>query len=346
MSILLAIIGLGLLITVHELGHMSIARLVGMRVEKFSLGFGPVLWQHRGRQTIFQLAAIPLGGFVQIAGMNPHEELPANDSGSYQNKPAWARFATILAGPLTNYLCAIIFIVLVMLGWGLPSWRPTVAEVVPQSAAAQGGLMHGDMIVEIEHQPIRSELEVQEKILGSKGQPLRFLVNDLSGKERQVTITPRAEGNIWRIGIHFGRKLHFSPLRPWQAVALGAIYPFQESGKALAGLGQLFSGKASLKQVGGPLEIVRQLKMSFEDSMVMAIVFLAMLNVYLGLFNLLPVPALDGGRLIFLLFTMITRRPINQRMETTVHTIGFVILFALLLLVTYRDLLRLLGFNN
>ncbi len=344
MTSVLAILGLGLLIVVHEVGHMFIARRCGMRVDRFSVGFGPPLVRWRGKETTYQLGLIPLGGFVQIAGMNPHENLPPDDPGSYVSKPASARFATILAGPLTNYLFSIFLMLFVMLAWGLPQWQHVVADVAQGSPAARSGMIAGDVIEKINGKTISGMAEVTERISRSEGKPMRLTVRRASGI-LELVVTPRAEGKTYRIGIQLGHKLAFTPLSLRNALVLGAAYPLRESRNVLAGLARLFSGKASMKQVGGPLEIVRQLKMSFEQSLAMALLFLAMLNVYLGLFNLLPIPALDGGRLLFLMYTILFRRPVNQRVETAIHTMGFILLLGLIALVTCRDIGRLLGVN-
>jgi regulator of sigma E protease len=341
-TILLAIVSLGVLIMVHEAGHMLVARRLGMRVEKFSVGFGPPLLRWRGKHTIFQLALVPLGGFVQIAGMNPHEELPEGDAGSYANKPATYRFATVLAGPVTNYLFAILIMSGVVLTLGLPKWQHVVAEVVAGSPAAGAGLRTGDIIEAIDGAAVPAVEDVLGKISGSGGRTLAFRLRR-GGGSVQARVTPAPKDRTYRIGIQFGRKLAFSPIDPGRGLLLAALFPIDESAKALSGLGQLFTGKTSVSQVGGPLEIVRQLKMSFEESLVMSLLFLAMLNVYLGLFNLLPVPALDGGRLLFLIYTMIARRPVNQRFENAVHTVGFLLILGLLALVTYRDIARMVS---
>lgn len=346
MALTLAILGLGMLIVVHELGHMLVARATGMRVDRFSIGFGPSLARFRGKKTTYQLALIPLGGFVQIAGMNPHEKLPEGDPGSYANKSRAARFATIVAGPLTNYLFASVIMAAVMVGWGLPRWQEVVAikAVRPGSPAAAAGITGGDVITTLDGKHASSAEEVIEMIGASAGKAIHL---DLlrRGETVSLTVTPRRDGDAFRIGVEFDparvRKLHFSELSAGRALALGLVFPYEQTRKILSGLGQMFTRKEALKQVGGPLEIVRQLKMSFEESMTMALIFLAMLNVYLGLFNLLPLPALDGGRLVFLALAMITRRQVNQRLENAVHTVGFLVLLGLILLVTYRDIARM-----
>ncbi len=348
MALTLAILGLGMLIVVHELGHMLVARATGMRVDRFSIGFGPALARWRGKKTTYQLALIPLGGFVQIAGMNPHEKLPEGDPGSYANKSRAARFATIFAGPLTNYLFASVIMAVVMIGWGLPRWQEVVAikSVVKDSPAAAAGIAGGDVITTLDGKHAASAEEVIEMIGASGGKPIHL---DLlrRGQTVSLTVTPRRDGGALRIGVEFDpervRKLQFTELPAGRALALGLVFPYEQTRKILSGLGQMFKRKEALKQVGGPLEIVRQLKMSFEESLTMAFIFLAMLNVYLGLFNLLPLPALDGGRLVFLTLAIITRRPVNQRLENAVHTVGFLVLLGLILLVTYRDIARIFG---
>lgn len=342
MTLVLAILGLGALIVVHEMGHMFVARMFGMRVERFSVGFGPVLARWHGKKTTYQLALIPLGGFVQIAGMNPHDQLPPDDAGSYENKPPSARFATIFAGPLTNYVFAILIMAVVMIAWGFPQWQHAVSEVSSGSPAAAAGLEPGDAIEKVNGEPVPAVTDVIAAIEASKGKPITLTA--LRGEQRvKLQVTPRAEDGTFRIGIGFGRKLWFSELTAGRALALALYFPVEQTTRALSGLGQLFSGKASVKQVGGPVEIVRQLKLSFEDSLAMAILFLAILSVYLGLFNLLPIPALDGGRLIFLLYAMITRRPVSQKVENAVHTVGFLLLLLLIILVSFGDVMRMFG---
>lgn len=320
---------------------MWVARLSGMRVDKFSIFFGPPILRWRGKNTTYQLATVPLGGFVQIAGMNPQEQLPPDDPGSYQNKAAWKRFATVFAGPGINYLFAMVIMLAVMWIWGLPAWQTAVAEVSKDMPAAAAGMKPKDVILTIDGQTMTGTASVLAAIGKSKGKSLAFTLQR-GGKTVAMQVTPkRMEGGGFKVGIMFGRQVKFHPISPGKAVIASVYYPFAKSAEVLAGLKKLITRETAGK-VGGPIEIVRQLKMSFEHSFVMALLFMAMLNVYLGLFNLLPLPALDGGRLAFLTIEMVTRRPINQRIENMVHTAGFLLLIGMLLLVTYSDLKRLL----
>lgn len=348
MSYILAILGLSLLIVVHEAGHMFVARLFGMRVNTFSIGFGPRLLRYRGTRTTYQIALIPLGGYVQIAGMNPHDEVPEDDPGSYANKSSFARIATILAGPATNYLTAMVMMVILLLAWGYPrTERSTgVGEVLKDSPAARAGLKADDRITTIDGEAVENFEQVVARIQASEGRPIAITVLR-EGERVPLKVTPRKQGDGYKIGYAPELGISFSEVGVGQAFALGAYYPFHISGRALEALGvtlkALLSGEAGKAQVGGPVEIVHQLSRSFKESLAAALVFLAMLSAYLGLFNLLPVPALDGGRLLFLVATVVGRRQINQRLESMVHTVGFFLLVGVLLLVTYCDVARRVG---
>jgi regulator of sigma E protease len=337
MAYIFAILGLSLLIVLHELGHMLTARLAGMRVITFSIGFGPALLRWRGRKTTYQLALIPLGGYVQIAGMNPNDKLPPDDPGSYANKSLLARFATIFAGPATNYLVAMLVMIFVGLAWGIPHQRPMVAEVVKGSPAQRGGMMAGDVIERINGEHVLSTEAVLGHIHASEGKELTFAVRR-KDQLRPLYIAPAKEKVGYRIGIRFGQKMSFIEVEAKSALLFGPYFVYSQSRRFLDGIGgilaKLFRGEETGQQVGGPVEIVRQLKSSFELSPKMAVVFLSMLSVVLGLLNLMPIPALDGGRLLFLLTSAVARRQLNQRIENSVHLVGFVLLLGLILLVT------------
>jgi regulator of sigma E protease len=343
---LYAILGLSVLIIVHEFGHMLVARLFGMRVHTFSVGFGPALVKWRGRHTTYQIALIPLGGFVQIAGMNPHEKLPEGDSGSYANKGWLARIATVVAGPLTNYLAAMVLMVLVISIWGLPGWKMdgVVGEVKEGMPAAEAGLQPGDRIVSIDGQAVESYQQLVKLVRQSSGEPLSVQIAS-DGDKRTVTVTPVEKEGTYFIGVQ--PALEFTEVGPGAAIALGVLYPLEQSRRALAALGDLlrslFAGEDPRGKVGGPVEIVYQLRVNFEQNPIMALVFLAILSAYLGLFNLLPIPALDGGRLLFLIVGAVRRRPLDQRLENLIHTIGFILLLALILMISYCDFARRLG---
>src|SRR3954471_18551692 len=175
-SILIAIVGLGLLTVLHEGGHFLVARLCGMRVERFSIGFGPTLLGFKWRGTTFQIAPIPLGGFVQITGLNPNEEFDRDDPFVYPNRPRWMRLLTILAGPAANYFTAFVLMLTVLLTFGMPSKTQKIIEPVPGRPAATAGLQAGDVLVEANGRAVSADSPISEVIRAGQGAPVSIKV--------------------------------------------------------------------------------------------------------------------------------------------------------------------------
>jgi regulator of sigma E protease len=236
--------------------------------------------------------------------------------------------------------------VLVISIWGLPGWKMdgVVGEVKEGMPAAEAGLQPGDRIVSIDGQAVESYQQLVKLVRQSSGEPLSVQIAS-DGDKRTVTVTPVEKEGTYFIGVQ--PALEFTEVGPGAAIALGVLYPLEQSRRALAALGDLlrslFAGEDPRGKVGGPVEIVYQLRVNFEQNPIMALVFLAILSAYLGLFNLLPIPALDGGRLLFLIVGAVRRRPLDQRLENLIHTIGFILLLALILMISYCDFARRLG---
>ena len=342
MTLFLAILALGLLIIGHEGGHYLVARAFGMRVERFSIGFGPALVKWRRGETQFQLSVFPLGGFVQIVGMNPHEEFDQDDPRSYPNRPAWQRFLTIFAGPASNYVAAIVLIFAVFMGSGIETGRAEVASVIAGEPAA-GRLQAGDVIVAVNGRAVTDE-QFKGEIQKAQGVPTVIRVLR-GGQIVDVTVTPvlkkaadAGERDEFRIGIGLAHE------RAHVGVAAGAYhalrYPWVKSKEILVGLYKVIRREVP-GDVTGPIGITMAIREQVELGWVRAFEVLALLNVYLGLFNLLPLPALDGGRLVFLGYELAFRRRPNPKVEAGVHMVGFVMLFVLMILVMFKDIKRL-----
>ncbi len=341
MSILIAIIGLGLLVVLHEGGHYLAARLCGMRVEKFSIGFGPTLLGFKRGETTFQIAPIPLGGFVQITGLNPNEDFDRNDPFVYPNRPAWMRMFVIVAGPLANFITAIAVMMFVFttLGVPLPSKNERVVDVVADSAAAGAGLKPNDVIAEANGQAINPEHTIRDEIKKTGGAPLNLkILRD--GQAIPMTITPKKQANgDFLIGVQIDHyDLTALPFGP--AAKQAALYPIEKSKMILVGLYNMVTGKEKA-ELSGPIGITKEIAKAAKRSVWDYFGIIAMLSVYLGLFNLLPLPALDGGRALFLSLETLIRRRINPRIEATVHTVGLVVLLGVLLVVSVKDFSRL-----
>jgi len=337
-SILIAIVGLGVLVVLHEGGHFLAARLCGMRVERFSIGFGPTLLGFKRGGTTYQIAPIPLGGFVQITGLNPNEDFDRNDPYVFPNRPRWMRLFTIIAGPLANYLTAFVIMLMVftILGVPLPSKTERVVDVEPKSAAALAGVRGGDVIAKANGRAISSEHTIRDEIKVTAGAPLPLeIMRD--GKPVQVTLTPREKSpGQYQIGVFID---HYDlTALPFPAAAKQAlVYPYEKSKVILVALYKMVTGQEKA-ELSGPIGITREIARAANRSVWDYFGIIAMLSVYLGLFNLLPLPALDGGRALFLTLEGIIRRRINPRIEATVHTVGLVVLIGVMVIVSFKDI--------
>jgi regulator of sigma E protease len=336
LSILVAIVGLGLLIVLHEGGHFLVARLCGMRVERFSIGFGPTLLGFERKGTIFQIAPIPLGGFVQITGMNPNEEFDRSDPNVYPNRPRWMRLATILAGPAANYATAVVLMVVVLLGFGMPSKTQKIIEPVAGRPAAVAGMRAGDVLVAANGQAVDAEHPITDVIQAAHGAPVSIKVLR-DGQPLIFHVTPEQHSGAYQVGIQIGPIDQRTKVGVGTAVKEAFVYPYYTSVGILGGLYDMVRGRVHA-DLSGPIGITRQIAKAAQRGAVDYLGMLILLSVYLGLFNLLPVPALDGGRAMFLAIESITRKRVNPRVEAAVHTAGFVLLLGVLVIVTFKDI--------
>jgi len=355
----LAILALGFLIIVHEAGHYFVARWCRMRVERFSIGFGPGILKRRSRKTgtVFQLAPIPFGGFVEIRGMNIAEEVDPDDAAAYPNRPTWQRFVTIFAGPATNYVSAIVLALLLFTCHGIHDEQAYmhVAAVLdkPDSEGkyydAGGKRQEGDHILLVDGQPrtVGEDKSLTQRVMDKKGAPVQLTV--LRGLQLlQIEVTPKTrkddkgeilkdkDGNtIYRLGIEQSRLVLVdvsAPRAAWEALK----YPVRQTQLIVAGLYGIIVGTEKADP-GGPKRIFDEFAKAFSHGWVRGIELLMVLSVYLGLFNLFPLPALDGGRLVFLGYEMVTRRRANPKIEAMVHMSGIMILGIVMILVTLHD---------
>jgi len=342
--ILVVVLAFGLLIVIHELGHFLVARWSGMRVERFSVGYGPVLWSRKRGETEWAVSAVPFGGYVRIAGMNPGEDIPAGDTSAYANQPAWRRFAVIVAGPAMNYVFAVLLAVALIATFGFrePDPTPTVGEVIPGSPAEQAGLQPGDRVVDVDGQPVETWRDLVAAVVARPGRAVAFRVRRGDAAEPiTVTATPADQGGRGRLGV--GPALREVRAAPGQALRHGFRITNEKGGEILAGLGQMVTGRQRA-ELRGPIGIAEEMAKSARAGAAPFLTMVWFISIVLALFNLLPIPALDGGRLVFLVYEIVARRRVDQRVESFVHLVGFVLLFGLLLAVTlFGDLARLLG---
>ncbi|MDX2022391.1 MAG: RIP metalloprotease RseP [Deltaproteobacteria bacterium] len=337
MSYLPAILGLALLIVVHEWGHFIVARLCGMRVERFSIGFGKPLFSVKRGDTIYQIAPIPLGGFVQITGLNPHEEFDHTDPYVFPNRPRWMRLAVLVSGALANYLTAVVLAVIMFGAYGVPSLK--VEKVMPNTPAQAAGLKDGDELIEANGQALSVRTPINQVIAASGGKPVSIKIQR-AGKEQIISVVPESKDGAFRIGVQIGGGSLHQPLPMSEALLLAATVPVDLSGRILDGFWQMITGKQKA-ELSGPVGIAQRMKQAADHGALEFLDIMIMLSVYLGLFNLLPVPALDGGRVVFLLFSSLGRREVNAKTEATVHMVGLMLMMGVFVLVTFKDIVKL-----
>jgi regulator of sigma E protease len=333
---LVAILGLAVLMIVHEAGHYFAARKFGMRVVRFSIGFGPTLWKHRPKDspTVYQVALIPFLAYVQIAGMNPYEEIDPKDSGSYANASLWGRIVTIAAGPLTNYFFASVLIFFGLLIGGQQVPDETTMRVEVEAGPAQvAGVQSNDKVLEVEGVAVRSWDDLKKAIHAHAGEPVDLTL-ERDGQTLHKSVTPSKDEGL----IHVRPPYRMEPVTVAQAAKVSVIAPPIFVYQNVIAIGRVISGKEKL-QVNGPVGIVRETARQAKEGAGMYLYFLGMLSAYLGAFNLLPFPALDGGRLLFLGAEAVSRRKPDAKLEARVHAIGLLMLLTLIAFVTYADVI-------
>ncbi len=341
-TVLIAILGLAVLMVVHESGHYFAARHFGMRVLKFSIGFGPTIWKHQppGSPTVYQVAIIPFLAYVQIAGMNPYEEIDEKDPGSYANASLWGRIVTIFAGPAANYVFASVL----FLAGFLITGNTIVEETSMRVSVAQGGsaqladMREADKIVRVNGEQISDWEQLKRAVSSHPGEKIDIDV-ERDGAVVHIPVTPAAKGekNEGKIQIGPYRRDNV-PVSLGEAAKLSIKAPAVVVYESLHGLGRMLSGKEK-PELSGPVGIVKEVAIVAGLGAGQLFRLLGALSAYLAVFNLLPIPALDGGRLMFLGFEAASRRKPDAKLEARIHAVGLLMMLALIAIVTVGDIM-------
>ncbi|MDP2339383.1 MAG: M50 family metallopeptidase [Deltaproteobacteria bacterium] len=345
MRVLLAALGIGFLIAFHELGHYAVARLLGMRVLRYSLGFGPKLFGFRRGGIEYQLAALPFGGFVQIAGMSSMDEAAKDDPRSFLNAPRWKRWLVLAAGPGFNYLAAFFFFFVYFSAWPSPiAARAFEISAVHEGPAKAAGLLPGEFVTKINGIQVEEQSNFIDAIVASEGAPLTFTVLNISGPEqgtRDIVIAAAEVAGGWKVGVSPPeiRKPSEGLFENTKSAAAACLTTSIRTLQALQALVQRKPGV----DVGGPIAIVASMKDQIALGVRQFVLILATLSVSLGLFNLLPVPGLDGIKMLFLTIEGVVRRNVNLKFQEIVNAIGVLLLLVLMAGLTVRDGFRLFG---
>ena len=336
MNIILAIALLGVLIMLHEAGHFWAARLCGIEVEEFSVGMGPLLLSGLGKKgTRFSLRLLPIGGFCRFYG----EDEDSADPRAFNLQPVWKRIVTVVSGPLANFLVAFAAIVLYLSVLGMPALAPEAALV--EENAARYGLRQGDRILAVNGVESDDPQVISREIAASQGEPVEMTVRR-EEQTLQITIRPfydEAAGR-WRVGFSFGQTCMWLPFL--QSFPVSVRYNAESVAMIARTLRDLFTRGQGIDEVTGPVGTVYAIQeVTRENGTDIYLELAALISVNLGVMNLLPIPGLDGSRLLFLLYEGIRRKPVRRELEGAIHMAGFVLLMGLMVLLTYKDILRI-----
>ena len=336
MHVLLALLMLGVLITVHEAGHFLAARLCGIEVQEFAMGMGPALISRKSRRgTKFSLRLLPIGGFCQFYG----EDEDTGDGMGFNDYPVWKRALTVASGPLMNFVLAIVVIFVYLSAWGLPAVVPRVAELEMNAEAA--GLMIGDEILFVNGVEVADTSTVTDAISGSEGKDVTLTVRR-ADETSDVVITPffDEEAGRYRLGFTFAQERVRVAL--WQSLPFSVRYNLESATLIVDTLRKLVTTGEGAGDVTGPVGTVYVIQEATQQGgMDIFLEMAAMISVNLGVMNLLPIPGLDGSRLLFLLVEAVRRKPVKRELEGTIHFAGLVLLMGLMVVLVYKDVLTI-----
>ena len=350
MMLLYAAVLLGILIFVHELGHFIFAKSLGIKVLKFSLGFGPKVIGKQYGETEYLLSAFPLGGYVKMLGEEPGEELnEADKQRAYNFQPIWKRFSVVFSGPFFNLCFAVIVFFLVFMN-GVPYMLAEVGDVTQGSPAAQQGITKGDRVMEVDGKPIARWDEMTEIIHNQPGKemlikidrsgttlslsvrPEKKVIKNLFGEDKEVGligITPSGKTEIRREGLIAA--FSTAVKRTWDISVL-----------TLVSIVKLIQRIIPADTIGGPILIFQMAGQQASQGAMNFFTFMAIISINLGVLNLLPIPVLDGGHILFLGIEAIRRKPLSEKVVMIAQRIGLALLLSLMAFAFYNDIVRLI----
>lgn len=345
-SILLLIFILGLIILVHELGHFFWAKMFKVHIYEFSIGMGPVLFTHKGKDNVnYNIRAVPIGGFVSMAGEVYEDGDKSLDKDKYLcNKVWWKRLIILAAGVINNFILAIVLLFVGALIWGSSGLLPKVAKVEENSAVAKAGMQDGDVITAINGKKVKT-WDVAQILLvyKDKDNVYDFRVKHQDGKSEEIKVMPdiikNEDGEETKVyGIYIDGTINKGFLASCQ-------YAFQKFGSIMHSMaltiGGLFTGKISLKALSGPVGVYQVVDQAKGYGIDYIIYLIAFLSINVGFINILPFPAFDGGHIFFVLVEKIKGSPVDRKFENICHTVGFILLLILMVVITIQDLIRL-----
>jgi regulator of sigma E protease len=350
-SIISAVIVLGVLVFVHELGHFIFAKRLGIGVITFSLGFGPKLIGRKYGETQYQIAAVPLGGYVKLIGENPEEEVKEeNRARSFSAAPIWKRAMIISAGPFFNFFLAVVLFSTINL-FGIPSFPAKIGELSPGLPAEAAGLKKGDIVLSIDGQKVAKWDDLSKIIRTSQGRELTLQVRR-DGETLHIKVTPQSsktknlfgeEVQIFMIGIQPSDDVIVEKVNPVIAVGMGFAQTWGATKLTVISIWKLIQRVIPAKTIGGPIMIAQLAGEQAKRGILSLALFMAILSINLGVINLFPIPILDGGHFIFLVLEAILRKPISIKKMEIAQQVGLILIVLLMIFAFYNDILRLVS---
>jgi|BEDMetMinimDraft_2_1075160.scaffolds.fasta_scaffold00660_9 regulator of sigma E protease len=327
-----------LLIAPHEFGHYFVAKRVGVGVKEFAIGFGPTMLKHEGKGTVYSIRALPIGGYVRLEGLEGNFDAPD----SFYRRSLWEKLAVLVAGPLMNYVVAAvsIFVILVMVSSTVPG---VIFAVLQNTPAAKAGLKPGDRIVSIDSHKVVSFSKLSSMIQASNGKPIEIKYQETDGAYKIIVVRPELIQGAYRIGIE--EKIPFNLLYD---VKQAVVMPIATGAAIVGGLDALVTGRVPGGIVGpsgltGPIGIVAIAAQTVAAGLLPYLQLLSFLSVSLAIVNILPIPALDGGRILVALLEGLHGKPFDRKIEMEIQWYGLIILLAFVAIISVFDIQRLLN---
>lgn len=345
LTLIYFILMLGLIVFIHELGHFIFAKRAGVYCYEFSIGMGPKLWSfnRKNDETTYSIRLFPIGGYVQMAGEEIDENVDVPKDKMLQSKTIWQRFKIVVAGAFNNFILGIFILFLMAVIYGSPETKPYIKEVKKEYNAYKVGIREGDLITKVNDKKVTTidDVLLEFEIVKS-GNDIKLSLIDNNGKEKNVVVKPIKEEidgvESYVYGIQFSSEMKkgFVSAISYSFTKFASIYR-----SMVNVIANLFTGHLGVDSLSGPVGIYsivgEQAKMGFSN----VLYLIAFLSINVGFVNLIPFPAFDGGRALFLIIEKIRNKPVSQKTENTIHSIGFVLLMILVVFITIKDIIKL-----
>lgn len=346
MTIIYFILILGIIVCVHEFGHFICAKKSGIYVYEFSIGMGPRIlkWNRKNDETEYSIRLLPIGGFVRMAGEDLDEdrksEIPKEKQ--MQNKKWYQRLLTIVAGVLFNFILAFVLLFVIALINGAPYLGTRIGEVSSESPAMVAGLETGDRIIQVGKKKVSNSDMLMLELQVRNGKETTFVVQKKDGSKKEIVVNPKKitvdEKESYQYGFALEAKTQKGILAAIQYAFLKMVSLIEQM---IFIISYLFTGKLALNSLAGPVGIFQVVGQTAKTGILNIIYLIAYMSVNVGFINLLPIPAFDGGRLLFLIIEKVKGSPVSPKVENAIHSVGFILLMILMVVITYNDIIRI-----